>query len=68
MFLTLNFQFSIVFMDNIIEEITGSEYKYGFVTNVDTEMIAKGLNEEVIRTISAKKGDAALGSVGYSGN
>ena len=44
-------------MDNIIEEITGSEYKYGFVTNVDTEMIAKGLNEEVIRTISAKKGE-----------
>ena len=44
-------------MDNIIEEVTGSEYKYGFVTNVDTEMIAKGLNEEVIRTISAKKGE-----------
>lgn len=42
-------------MDNIIEEITGSEYKYGFVTDVETETIAKGLNEEVIQSISAKK-------------
>ena len=41
--------------DNIIEEVTGSEYKYGFVTNVETETIAKGLNEGVIRAISAKK-------------
>ena len=45
------------FMDNIIEEVTGSEYKYGFVTNVETDTIAKGLSEEVIRTISAKKGE-----------
>ena len=42
-------------MDNIIEEVTGGEYKYGFVTNVETDTIAKGLNEDVIRTISAKK-------------
>ena len=42
-------------MDNIIEEVTGSEYKYGFVTNVETDTIGKGLNEEVIRIISAKK-------------
>lgn len=47
--------FSIVSMDNIIEEVTGGEYKYGFVTNVETDCIAKGLNEEVIRIISAKK-------------
>ena len=33
------------------------EYKYGFVTDVETESIPKGLNEEVIRTISAKKGE-----------
>ena len=50
-----NFQVSIGFMDNIIEEVTGSEYKYGFVTNVETDTIGKGLNEEVIRIISAKK-------------
>ena len=41
--------------ENIIQEVTGSEYKYGFVTNVETETIGKGLNEEVIRMISAKK-------------
>ena len=50
-----NFQVSIGFLDNIIEEVTGSEYKYGFVTNVETDTIGKGLNEEVIRIISAKK-------------
>ena len=45
-------------MDNqkdIIDEVTGSEYKYGFVSNIDTDMIPRGLNEEVIRLISAKK-------------
>lgn len=33
----------------------GSEYKYGFVTNVETESLPKGLNEDIIRAISAKK-------------
>ena len=42
-------------MDNIIEEVTASDYKYGFVTQVETETIARGLNEEVVRMISAKK-------------
>ncbi len=32
-----------------------SEYKYGFVTEIETERLPKGLNEEVIRAISAKK-------------
>lgn len=32
-----------------------TEYKYGFVTDVETESIPKGLNEDVIRLISAKK-------------
>jgi Fe-S cluster assembly protein SufB len=34
-----------------------SEYKYGFVTEVETDSIPKGLNEDVIRTISAKKNE-----------
>ena len=42
-------------MDNIIDEITTGEYKYGFVTNVETEKIDKGLNEDVVRLISSKK-------------
>lgn len=41
--------------DNILQEVTASEYKYGFVTDVETDTIGKGLNEDVIRTISAKK-------------
>lgn len=43
--------------DKILEEVTGSEYKYGFVTNVETETIPKGLNEDVIRMIWEKKGE-----------
>lgn len=42
---------------NIVEDITTQDYKYGFTTNVDTDIISKGLNEDVIRTISAKKGE-----------
>jgi Fe-S cluster assembly protein SufB len=45
--------------NKIIDEVTGSDYKYGFVTDVDTEVIHKGLNEEVIRLISAKKKEPA---------
>lgn len=44
-------------MTNDIEHITEQEYQYGFVTDVETERIARGLNEEVIRTISAKKNE-----------
>ena len=38
-----------------IEELANQEYKYGFVTEVETETIPTGLNEDVIRLISAKK-------------
>jgi len=41
--------------EKILNEVTGSDYKFGFHTNIDTETIPKGLNEEVIRIISAKK-------------
>ncbi len=43
--------------DKIIEEVTFGEYKYGFTTDVQTDIIGKGLSEEVIRTISMKKGE-----------
>ena len=39
---------------DILENIDG-EYKYGFTTDIETETIARGLNEDVIRLISAKK-------------
>ncbi|WP_373811308.1 Fe-S cluster assembly protein SufB [Porphyromonas macacae] len=41
--------------ENIIEEVTRGEYKYGFTTDIQTETIAKGLNEDTIRLISQKK-------------
>ena len=42
-----------------IEELANREYQYGFVTEVDAETIPKGLNEEVVRLISAKKNEPA---------
>ena len=45
-------------MENeIIEDITQQEYKYGFTTDVETDILSCGLSEEVIRTISHKKGE-----------
>ncbi len=41
--------------EKIINEVTGSDYKFGFQTDIETETIPKGLNEDVIRIISAKK-------------
>lgn len=43
--------------DELLDEITNSEYKYGFVTNIESEMAPKGLNEDIIRFISAKKNE-----------
>lgn len=41
--------------EQLINEVTGGEYKYGFVTDIEMESLPKGLNEDVIRYISAKK-------------
>jgi Fe-S cluster assembly protein SufB len=40
---------------NIIDDLSAQEYKYGFSSNIDTEIIPPGLNEDVIRFISARK-------------
>ncbi len=40
-----------------IEKLTKSEYKYGFTTDIEMELAPKGLNEEVVRFISAKKNE-----------
>ncbi|MBR2050410.1 MAG: Fe-S cluster assembly protein SufB [Rikenellaceae bacterium] len=42
--------------DQIIADL-GNEYKYGFTTDIETETIPRGLNEEVVRLISQKKGE-----------
>ena len=43
--------------NKIIEDITQSDYRWGFVSDIETETLRKGLNEETIRFISAKKGE-----------
>ena len=41
--------------NQILDDVTSGEYKYGFVTHIDTEIIPTGLCEDVIRLISEKK-------------
>ena len=43
--------------EDIIKDATGGEYKYGFVTDIDTHIIPVGLNEDVVRYISKTKGE-----------
>ena len=43
-----------------IEELATREYKYGFVTDVESETIPKGLSEDVVRLISAEEGRARV--------
>ena len=41
--------------DATIKKLTDQEYKYGFVTDIESESIPPGVNEEIVRVISAKK-------------
>jgi len=43
--------------DNILEELTQSEYKYGFISDFEADSAPKGLNEDIVRFISSKKGE-----------
>lgn len=43
--------------DKILTEVTNKQYEYGFTTDIETETIGKGLSEDVVRVISAKKGE-----------
>ena len=40
-----------------VRELASQEYQYGFTTEIDTEFIPRGLSEDVIRLISAKKNE-----------
>ena len=42
---------------DILDEIVSSEYKYGFVSDIEQEIAPKGLNEDSIRLISSKKNE-----------
>jgi Fe-S cluster assembly protein SufB len=43
--------------NEILEELTSSEYKYGFTSDIDSDILPPGLNEDTVRFISAKKGE-----------
>ncbi|MFN2382313.1 MAG: Fe-S cluster assembly protein SufB, partial [Guyparkeria sp.] len=40
-----------------LEQLVKSEYKYGFTTDIEQEIIPPGLDEDVVRMISAKKNE-----------
>src|SRR5687767_178024 len=44
-------------MNETIQEIAQQEYKYGFVTDIESDVVPPGLNEDVVRLISKKKGE-----------
>jgi Fe-S cluster assembly protein SufB len=44
-------------MSSSLDQVTGQEYKYGFVTDIESESTPPGLSEDTIRFISAKKGE-----------
>jgi Fe-S cluster assembly protein SufB len=44
-------------MSTALHNLVNQPYKHGFVTDIETEAVAKGLNEDVIRMISAKKNE-----------
>ncbi len=43
--------------DNILEKVTTEDYKYGFYTDIEMDTAPKGLNEDIVRFISAKKNE-----------
>jgi Fe-S cluster assembly protein SufB len=43
--------------DPVLEKFTHGEYKYGFTTEIETEVFRRGLDEDIIRLISAKKNE-----------
>jgi Fe-S cluster assembly protein SufB len=43
--------------NDTLEELAGREYKYGFITDIESDTVPPGLNEDVIRLISAKKNE-----------
>ncbi|HEU0139713.1 MAG TPA: Fe-S cluster assembly protein SufB, partial [Bryobacteraceae bacterium] len=42
---------------DIVQDLANSEYKWGFVTDIKEDKVPKGLNEDIIRLISAKKNE-----------
>lgn len=45
--------------DKLLEEVTNREYQYGFYTDIEMDMLPKGLSEETVRAISLRKNEPA---------
>jgi len=45
--------------EDVLESVTSGDYKYGFYTDVETDTLPKGLNEDIVRRISQIKGEPA---------
>jgi Fe-S cluster assembly protein SufB len=45
--------------DKVLSDVTSGEYKFGFVTDIETDVIPAGLSEDVVRLISSKKEEPA---------
>ena len=43
-----------------VEALSEQRYKYGFVTDIEADSAPPGLNEEIVRFISAKKGEESV--------
>ena len=41
--------------DQLLEQVTSKKYEHGWTTKIDQEFAPKGLNEDIVRFISAKK-------------
>src|SRR5918993_5654764 len=41
----------------VFEDLAAQDYKYGFITDVEQDIVPKGLGEDVVRLISGKKGE-----------
>ncbi|HEX6439206.1 MAG TPA: Fe-S cluster assembly protein SufB [Candidatus Binatia bacterium] len=46
--------------NNTLEELAGREYRYGFITDIESDTVPPGLSEDIIRLISAKKNEPAF--------
>jgi Fe-S cluster assembly protein SufB len=47
-------------MSTPVEQLVNREYKYGFVTDIEADSLPRGLNEDIVRQISAKKQEPAF--------
>lgn len=43
--------------NNILDDVTGRDYQFGFTTDIEADTLPKGLNEDIIRMISTKKNE-----------